>query len=140
MKTAPFLLILPAFLLASCETVPPGEEAPGSDACAAITSGNWAAWINAMPGPEGPRLIVTGDVTVPTGGWQVSLELGPTMRSQPPIQIVDLRLTPPGEMATQALVTHQARGRFPAYPAYRSVVVRCGDRELANISPVEMAH
>jgi hypothetical protein len=93
-----------------------------------------------MPGPERPHLMVTGDVTVPTGGWQVALELGPTMRSQPPIQIVDLRLTPPNGMATQAIVTHQARGRFPALPSYRSVVVRCGGRELATISPVETAH
>ena len=134
MKTS--LALTAAALLCACATTAPARP----EGCAAISSANWAAWIAAMPGPERPHLIVTGDVTVPTGGYRIALELGPTLRSQPPIQHVLLRITPPVGPATQAIVTHQARGRFPALPSYRSVVVLCGGHTIAEIARIETAH
>jgi hypothetical protein len=117
---------------------PPGETSAA--ACSILASSDWAAWINAMPGP-GARttLIVTGNVTVPTGGYATRLRLGPTLRSEPPIQHVLLDLAPPSGAATQAVMTLQARGEFPALPRYGRVTVLCGDRILADISPVERA-
>ena len=133
-----FRLLPLAALLASCATVPPPDKAPGS--CPAMSTSNWRAWINAMPGPQRPQLIVTGDVTVPTGGYAMALRLGPTLRNEPPTQHVVLELTPPSGPATQAVTTREVRGSWPALPRYGSVVIRCGGDLIAEISPVETAH
>ncbi|MDP8993971.1 MAG: hypothetical protein M3N07_03155 [Pseudomonadota bacterium] len=127
-----FALPLAALPLA-CATQPE----PDDGACPIAASEGWRAWIDAMPGPEPQRLIVTGRVTVPTGGWRLSLELGPTREIDPPVQEVVLRAEPPTGGATQAIVTHEVTGRFRALPRYGAVVVRCGGETLAEISPVE---
>jgi hypothetical protein len=116
--------------------------APGGGTCPVSGSANWAAWINAMPGPGTgrPRLIVKGDVTVPTGGWTLKLEQGPLAESDPPVQTMELRATPPSGMATQAIVTQEVRAELPALPRYGSVVIRCGSETLATISPVEKVY
>ncbi len=144
-------------LLASCETAgyapqgsqpypsaPPGQAypAPPPAECPISASQDWAAWINAMPGPNArPTLIVTGKVVTPTGGYQVSID--PDLRiaeSYPAQAFVELRVTPPvGGAATQALVTHQLRWEWPANQPIGSVTVRCGEKHLARISPVQTA-
>ncbi|HEV2746901.1 MAG TPA: hypothetical protein VGW34_06345 [Allosphingosinicella sp.] len=93
-----------------------------------------------MPGPERPKLIVTGKVTVPTGGYRLSLEQGPLLELHPPIQHVLLSVRPPSEGATQAVVTHEVRGEFPALDAYGAVTVKCGPEVLAEIRPVARAY
>ncbi|HRP12226.1 MAG TPA: hypothetical protein PLK37_14445, partial [Terricaulis sp.] len=61
---------LSAAALAACHTPPaetPMPEQPAAGNCAVIESSDWAAWINAMPGPGAQRtLIVTGRITLPT--------------------------------------------------------------------------
>lgn len=135
------LLAFPvAAALAACATVP-AAEAPAEQAghCAATTA-NWRAWVNAMPGPNArPSLIVIGDATVPTGGYRMTLTLGPTTRSEPPQQIVHLTVTPPDGMATQAFVTQEVRGDFPALPRYGAVTIVCNGETVGRISPVESA-
>lgn len=104
-------------------------------------SSDWAAWVNAMPGPSArPTLIVTGKVTVPTGGYRFAWRDMRVMESYPVQVAVELDAIPPTGGATQAVVTHDVRGQWPIQPPVGSVMVRCGDMVLTRISPVETAH
>jgi hypothetical protein len=136
MRTPAPLILLP--LLAGCMT--PEEGSGPGGACPISGSSDWAAWVNAMPGPERPSLIVTGRVTVPTGGYQLALERGPLREIDPPVQEVTLSVRPPSGPATQAVVTHEVRGQWPALDRSGAVVVRCGGETLAEIRPVERAY
>ena len=94
-----------------------------------------------MPGPNArPTLIVTGKVTVPTGGYRFEWRDMRVMESYPVQVAVDLDPIPPAGPATQAVVTHDVRGQWPIDPPVGSLTVRCGDRVLARIAPVETAH
>ena len=126
--------------LAGCAAVPlPGPDT--STACGVIQSSDWKAWVNAMPGPGArPTLIVTGKVTVPTGGYRFAWGDTRIMESYPIQVATELRPIAPAGPATQALVTHDVRGEFPVTPPVGSVTVRCGGQVLAAISPVETAH
>lgn len=135
-RLSAFAALTPA-LLAGC--VAPATSA-GEEDCAIVDSRDWAAWVSAMPGPTAPSLIVTGKVTVPTGGYRIALELGPVQEIHPPVQQVLVRAEPPAGAATQALVEHDVRGAFPALDEYGAVSVRCGARVLATVSPVERAY
>ena len=137
------LILASALSLASCAAVPPPPpQGPvGSIECAISGSSDWAAWVNAMPGPNAkPTLIVTGKVTVPTGGYRFEWRDMRVMESYPVQVAVELEAIPPSGFATQALVTHEVRGQWPISPPVGSVAVRCGDKVLARISPVETAH
>jgi len=134
--------IAAVLLLGGCEAVPGTPPPPAGVAdCAAIDSSNWSAWINAMPGPNArTTLIATGKVTVPTGGYRI--EWGDLMVLESyPVQVVAyLRPVPPTHGGTEAVVTHDVRGEWPMDQQVGSFTVRCGERVLARISPVETAH
>ena len=88
-----------------------------------------------MPGPNAsPRLIVSGSVTVPTGGYRVALRMGQVAESYPVQVTVYLDATPPTGMASQALVTHDVRGSWASEERVGSVTVRCGSRTLARMT------
>ena len=126
-------------LLAACAPVAAGSAGPA--ACGIIGSSDWAAWVNAMPGPNmRPKLIVTGKVTVPTGGYRFAWRDLRVMESYPVQIAADLQAIPPAGPATQAAATHDIRGEWPIDPPVGSFSARCGDRVLARISPVETAH
>lgn len=134
-------LFLPATaaLLASCATAPAGPVV--SMECGVTGSSDWAAWVNAMPGPNArPTLIVTGKVTVPTGGYRFAWGDMRVMESYPVQVAIELDAIAPSGGATQALVTHDVRGEWPISPPVGSVTVRCGDMVLTRIAPVETAH
>ena len=126
--------------VSSDDPAPPSRPDGPTAACPILESSEWAAWVNAMPGPDRPTLIVTGKVTVPTGGWRLTLEAGPIQESYPAVQRVELRATPPSGAATQALVTHEVRGEFGYNQEIGAVAVRCGSRALATISSIEKAY
>ena len=119
---------------------PPYAAEPAG--CPIIGSSDWAAWVNAMPGPSSsPRLIATGKVTVPTGGYRMSFDPNLILRRSYPAQAVaTLRVIPPAGAATQAVVTQEVRGSWASSEAIGSFEIRCGDQLLARISPVETAH
>lgn len=127
-------------LLSACRAVPaPAPPTPGV-ACAIIGSSDWNAWLSAMPGPNmQPVLIVTGKVTVPTGGYTFAWRNFRVMESYPVQLVGELEAIPPIGGATQAVVTHEVRGEWPISPPVGSFTVRCGDMVLARISPVEAA-
>ena len=137
------LFLASALSLGSCAQVPAtAPQGPvGSMACGIIGSSDWAAWVNAMPGPNArPTLIVTGKVTVPTGGYSFAWRDMRVMESYPVQVAVDLQSVPPSEPATQAVVTHDVRGEWPIDPPVGAMTIRCGDMVLVRISPVETAH
>jgi hypothetical protein len=132
-------------LLAGCSTAVPAPlplaPAGPPGACPLAGSGDWAAWVNTMPGPGSrPTLIVTGKATVPTGGWTFAWRNARVMESYPVQVAVDLQPMPPGGGATQAIVTHDLRFEIPIAPPVGSVTIRCGGQVLARIDPVETAH
>jgi len=128
-----------ALLLISCAPVPAGPAA--AIECGIIGASDWAAWVNAMPGPNArPTLIVTGKVTVPTGGFRFAWRDMRVMESYPVQVAAELQAIAPAGPATQAVVTHDIRGEWPIDPPVGSFTVRCGDMVLARIAPVETAH
>ncbi len=136
---APIVLAIAA-ALSGCQAVPAAGPAGGAD-CPIISSSDWSAWVDAMPGPDArPKLIVTGKVTVPTGGYGFVWRDMRVMESYPVQVAVDLEAVPPAGGATQAVVTHDVRGEWPMSPPVGSVTVRCRNQVLARISPVETAH
>ncbi|HEX6218029.1 MAG TPA: hypothetical protein VFZ35_02000 [Sphingomicrobium sp.] len=121
----------------ACQTVPGPMPGP----CPIISSSDWNAWVNAMPGPNmQPRLIATGKVTVPTGGYTFRWGDPRIMESYPVQVSVELVPVPPAGPATQALVTHDVRGEWPMQPPVGSFTVTCRGNVLARVSPVETAH
>lgn len=132
---------LSMLLLGACAAYG-GPPTGNASACQNIQAREWAAWVNAMPGPGGnrPHLIVTGKVSTPTGGYRLSLAQGPVQEMYPPIQQVILNVDAPDGMATQAIVEHEVRGSFPALDTYGAVTIHCGGRVIATISDIQRAY
>ena len=129
-----------ALLLTACATYPETVPPAAAASCPISGSSDWNAWVNAMPGPNGPSLIVVGKVTTPTGGYRVEFDPMIVSRRSYPVQhVATLRVTPPSGMATQAIVRHDVRGQWPSSNAVGSVDVVCGGQLLARISPVQTA-
>lgn len=110
-------------------------------ACDITGASDWAAWVNAMPGPGArPTLIATGKVTVPTGGYRFQWGELRVMESYPVQVVAELVTIPPNGPATTAAATHEIRGEWPIDPPVGAFTLRCGDMVLARVSPVETAH
>lgn len=141
MAGARFVMLGGAALLAACATVPPPVQSPPADnVCPVVDSSDWTAWVNAMPGPNAqPMLVVTGKVTVPTGGYTFAWRDLRIAESYPVQVFAELEALPPDQMATQALDTHELRGEWPITPPVGSVTITCDGRTLARIAPVETA-
>jgi len=144
-----FGLALAALSLAACgvfsdhsKEVPDGiSPTESSVTCPVLESKNLKAWINAMPGTTEPTLNISGEIVLPTGGYTVGVRPGPLDRRQPPTQRVILDLVKPDGAALQALTTETVSGQLSdALPAYRAVVVVCGDTTLAEITDIETAY
>ena len=132
-----FLLAAAMATASGCQTT--AGPVPGP--CPIVSSSGWQAWVNAMPGPASrPKLIATGKVTVPTGGYAFRWGDPIVMESYPVQVSVELVPVAPSGTATQALETHEARGEWPMSPPVGSFAVTCGGKSLARISPVETAH
>jgi hypothetical protein len=126
--------------MASAPYPPQQLYSPGKSGCEIIDSSNWAAWVNAMPGPNArPTLVVTGKVTVPTGGYRFAWRDMRVMESYPVQVVAEFEAIPPTGGATEAIVTHDVRGEWPMSPPVGSLTISCGGRTLAAISPVETA-
>lgn len=59
-----------------------------------VTSHNWKAWHDFMPGSD-PTLHVKGEITVPTTGYAANLVPHKPQGINPAIYIFDLIVTPP---------------------------------------------
>lgn len=113
--------------------------APAPD-CPILSASDWVAFVNAMPGPGArPKLIVTGKILVPTGGYRVQFSDMRVAESYPVQIFLDVEVTPPSGPTTQAVTDLDVRGEWPMAPPVGSVSVRCGNRTLARIANVEVA-
>jgi hypothetical protein len=133
------------------EPYPPAPGYPGQQPnqptppeCLITSSRDWTAWINRMSGPGGarPMLVVTGKVVTPTGGFQVAFDPRMQVRESYPAQaFVTLQVADPeGAPVTQAQVTHEVRWEWPLNGPVGSVIVRCGDKTLAEITRIQTAY
>ena len=133
-----------ALLLTGCMAAPGMDPAPPiADNCPAQRSRGWQATLDAMPGPgkTGPTLTIAGEVDLPSPGWRVMLEPGPADRMLPPSQRFRLIAAAPGGMVAQVISPTQVTYRAKAdYPAYRSIIILCGDRSLATITDIAVVH
>ena len=132
------LILIAATAIAgtSCQTAP----GPIARSCPVAGSSDWQAWVNAMPGPSArPKLIATGKVVAPTGGYSFRWGEPRVMESYPVQVSVELFPVPPAGPATQALVTHDVRGEWPMAPPVGSLTVTCGGQVLGSVSPVATA-
>jgi hypothetical protein len=88
------------------------------------------AWIDRMPG-VGPKLIIVGDVQVPTTGWHVSLVRHSPQGFNPNILIVDVNAQQPtgraGDMISIVPVRYEER---PPRNEYTQVTVVDGTDEV----------
>ena len=138
------LLLFPTLMIGSLAcSAAPRAAASGPAECPIARSSDWSAWINAMPSVPSRKtalLMVKGKVTVPTGGYRIEWGDFRVAESYPVQIFADLRVIPPAGPATQAIVTHDVRGGWPMNPPVGSITVRCGDRVLARIAPVETAY
>jgi hypothetical protein len=133
------ICLLP-LLSGSCLMLPVVEGSVYSP-CYAVSSSGWSAHVERLPDRHNrpllkPTLIVTGQVTVPSAGYDVSLDLGPVQRLDAPVQQILLRTTPPTDPAAQEPTIVNVRGAFPARKRYGAVTIRCGDGTMAIIKPV----
>ncbi|MFM9864059.1 MAG: hypothetical protein ACKVRO_10670 [Micropepsaceae bacterium] len=144
-RTAAAALALAA--LTNCtsagEPPPPPIEPPSPQAssCPVIESRDWAAWVNAMPGPgTAKELIATGQIVLPTPGYTVTLTAGLADRSATPMQQLILTATPPTGMVPQVLTTQPVRYQGPAISMnYRAIRIMCGGQMLSEIADVPVA-
>lgn len=120
---------------------PPSVPSPVTGSCPVIESRDWAAWVNAMPGPAATKeLIVTGQVTLPTPGYAVTLTAGMADRSATPVQQLVLTATAPTGMVPQVLTTQAVRYQGPAISMnYRAIRIMCGGTMLTEITDVPVA-
>lgn len=118
------------------EPEPVSDSAAESGDCPVIDSADWRATVGQVEGVEGPQLVVTGTVTMPTPGWTVRLEAGPADRSALPVQRLRLTASRPEGIVIQVLDEVELRAVLPALGAYRGVAVDCGDLVLVELSEV----
>jgi hypothetical protein len=133
-------LVLPvaALVLASCHSVPETIYSR----CDAISSADWKARVESYQTEHNRpltrrRFVVTGEVTVPTGGYAVSLDEGHLQRIRPRRLQLLLRTAAPAEAATQARTTERVTGVFPYDRRVEGFAIRCGDGIIADIPRIE---
>lgn len=109
-----------------------------NETCPVLKSRDWQARLERAPGLDEQRILsISGVVDLPTPGYTATLEAGPADRAMPPSQRFRLKAVPPSGMAAQVVTSSTVTYREPAtYPAYRSIVILCGERALATIDDV----
>src|SRR4051794_14391665 len=95
-----------------------------------LLKGTFKAWIDRMPG-SGPKLIVIGDVQVPTTGWHVTLLRHSPQGINPTILILDVSAQQPTGMAGQMItVIPLLYDERPPQSDYAQVTIRDGKNEI----------
>ena len=109
--------------------------------CPVVASRNWQAWINAIPGPDAVRTLnVTGEVDLPTPGYEIEVIAGPADRSAIPTQRLIIKTTPPSGMVTQVVTPETVSYAGPTIAQqYRAIMVLCGDQMIGEITDIPLA-
>ncbi len=115
------------------------EEVPQSEdtiSCPAMESRNWHAWIDRVAENE-PRLNISGEVDLPTPGYEVEWKSGILDRRNPPAQRISISFIPPQGIVAQVITPTKVSFTMPSpILKYRSVAIYCGDKLLADIPDV----
>lgn len=124
--------------LSGCVVTTPVPE-PVYSPCRATAGEGWTARVEKRPMTRHHppirkwRLIVDGTVTVPSDGYDVSLERGPVQRLKDPVQQILVRAVGGGEGAPTSVRVH---GEFEALKRYGAVTIRCGDGTIGIVRDV----
>ena len=104
--------------------------------CPVMESRNWHAWIDRVAEGES-RLNISGEVDLPTPGYKVDWQPGILDRRQPPAQRISLSFVPPEGIVAQVITPTKVNYTMPtSILEYRSVMIYCGDKLLAEIPDV----
>jgi hypothetical protein len=135
------------FLLTSCAASPIKINSDQKSihkehevSCPVIESGKWHAWIDKFTQKKGNnRLIVVGEIVLPTPGFTIGWKQGATDRMSPPSLRLHLSATPPEGMVIQAItpVPVNINLETPIHE-FRSVIIFCGNEKLAEITDVRL--
>lgn len=118
-------------------TCPP---ATAQENCPAHDSRNWHAWIDRGTENGEKRLVVTGQVDLPTPGYSALWENGPLDRMSPPTLRFRMTLTAPSGIAAQVITQEDLTVTQPTdLSECKAVKVLCGDRILADIANVRLS-
>lgn len=113
---------------------------PAAQSCNIAGSREWSASIGTLPGNPQPTLRVSGKVLAPSGGYRIAFDPDLQIAESYPAQaFAAVRVTPPTQPTVQVVMTHNVRWQWPLGQPIGRVVVRCGDRTLADIAPVPSA-
>lgn len=140
------------FLIAACSTnedesvtAPPATDVenvqPEGIPCPVISSSDWRAWLDRMPGAPSLSLNIMGKIELPTPGFKVEWSVGALDRRNPPAQHLLLKVTPPTGMVAQVLVSDELSWTTDALASnYRAIHIHCGDKTLATITEIPTVH
>jgi hypothetical protein len=88
------------------------------------------AWIDRPPGAP-PRLVMVGDLRVPTNGWQARLTRRSPQGINPKILILDVNAQQPGGDAAEQITTIPLRyEESPLQDEYGQVMIANGEGEI----------
>lgn len=106
-----------------------------------VSSSNWQAHVNAMPGPGArPTLIVRGDVVLRGKDYRLTLRPGPADRSARPVQRFNLIIEPARILSPDERTAQRVEAHAPALGSYRAVTIFCGDQFLGRVENIITAH
>lgn len=108
--------------------------------CPVIESGKWHGWIDKFTQKKNNnRLIVAGEIVLPTPGFTIDWKQGATDRMSPPSLRLHLSAVPPEGMVIQAItsVAVNINLETPIHE-FRSVIIFCGNKKLAEITDVRL--
>lgn len=113
------------------------EQPEANLSCPAIASRNWQAEIKTN-GDNEPSLIITGEIDLPTPGYQVTWQPETSDLQEASTQRIGISLLPPEGIVIQVITPTAVSFTMPsALPEYSSVMVYCGEQLLAEISNIE---
>ena len=111
-------------------------EPANTTSCPVKSSRNWHAWIDRVAENE-PRLVISGEVDLPTPGYKIQWRSRILDRRQPPAQRLSISFIPPDGIVTQVITPTEVSFTMPSLLLeYSSVMIYCGDKLLANIPDV----
>lgn len=112
------------------------EIAQNTVNCPVMESRNWHAWIDRTNEDEA-RLHISGEVDLPTPGYQIEWQPGILDRRQPPTQRFAIFFTSPEGMVIQVITPTEVSYTMPTkILEYRSVAIYCGNKLLVEIPDV----
>ena len=116
-------------------------EEPVVNACSIYETRNWHAWLDKYNVVEGKyRLNISGQVDLPSAGYEITWKMGIADRAHPPGQRVILTaIKNEHAMSVQVITpTEVAFKQEVPYSAYRNIMIYCGDRLLVSLSDVQL--